>query len=401
ALDIANDPTTIKYLLDFTLNRFCRWMRILGLDVALETEAEERERTKNSNPVIFRKCMDEGRVLVTTSSKLVQRKDCPAGTYLLDPKGSLEQTLVHLLLSHGVKIEPSKMLARCVVCNGSIEQVHDKQKMKQIFKTHNAPDAVEEDVLGVYQCDGCEQGYWWCDKPNSSASRVKGQATRLLELCIRGGVPIDNDLGMFDFVDVEQIQKEMKDYDSGGVKERLDIVKWLQNEELKNPLRDMSSAYKSPTTGEESLSFTNVTSGFVGHLDYIMYRNESMDVRGLLDIPQQFEDLNDLEIPNGHLLPSCSWPSDHMAVGCRLTLRSPGDREAKTEEAIEESEPQEPDMWCGDILSAPPPPPMFPPADVKSHGDRCGCGCIPPIPSLFEMAELRKQARLRQQQEAK
>ena len=37
----------VRYLLDYTLNRFCRWLRILGLDAALETEEEERERTRD------------------------------------------------------------------------------------------------------------------------------------------------------------------------------------------------------------------------------------------------------------------------------------------------------------------------------------------------------------------
>jgi uncharacterized protein with PIN domain len=33
-------------MLDFTLNRFTRWLRILGIDAALETDDEERERTQ-------------------------------------------------------------------------------------------------------------------------------------------------------------------------------------------------------------------------------------------------------------------------------------------------------------------------------------------------------------------
>ncbi len=45
-INISNPK--VKYLLDFTLNRFCRWLRILGLDAALETEKEERERTKDA-----------------------------------------------------------------------------------------------------------------------------------------------------------------------------------------------------------------------------------------------------------------------------------------------------------------------------------------------------------------
>jgi hypothetical protein len=36
----------VRYILDYTLNRFCRWLRILGLDASLETEEEERLRTK-------------------------------------------------------------------------------------------------------------------------------------------------------------------------------------------------------------------------------------------------------------------------------------------------------------------------------------------------------------------
>ena len=43
---IVSNPQ-VKYLLDSTLNRFCRWLRILGLDAALETEKEEKERTKD------------------------------------------------------------------------------------------------------------------------------------------------------------------------------------------------------------------------------------------------------------------------------------------------------------------------------------------------------------------
>lgn len=37
----------IRYLLDFTLNRFCRWLRILGIDSVLENEEEEKLRTKD------------------------------------------------------------------------------------------------------------------------------------------------------------------------------------------------------------------------------------------------------------------------------------------------------------------------------------------------------------------
>lgn len=44
-----SDPPQVRYLLDFTLNRLCRWLRILGIDAGLETDEEERMRTKDGN----------------------------------------------------------------------------------------------------------------------------------------------------------------------------------------------------------------------------------------------------------------------------------------------------------------------------------------------------------------
>jgi hypothetical protein len=56
-------------------------------------------------------------------------------------------------------------------------------------------------------------------------------------------------------------------------------------------------------------------------------------------------------------------------------------------------------LFCaptGQEAPAPPPPPV-PQMLPNMHGQRCACGCVPNILSLFEMAELRKQARLKQQ----
>lgn len=44
---VYGSPPEVRYILDYTLNRFCRWLRILGLNAALETEDEEIDRTKH------------------------------------------------------------------------------------------------------------------------------------------------------------------------------------------------------------------------------------------------------------------------------------------------------------------------------------------------------------------
>ena len=363
---------------------------------------------------------------MTTASKLLNRRDCPPGTYLLDTKSllNLESAIVHLLLSHGVKLEPNKMLSRCVVCNGSIEPVYDEDLRQRIFQSYQAPDEVNAEVLDVYQCNSCSQGYWWCEKPTSSASRVKSQANRLLELCIRGGVPIDDDLGMFGSIDVEKIRgtKEEDNEEISVSEERLDVIEWLQTEDLKNPLQQMASAYASKGTQNESLPFTNVTFDFVGHLDYILYETQAMEVTDLLYVPKTFEELNDLNITNGHLLPSYDWPSDHLAIGCRLSFNLTHKIFEKVNDKTFEGSkldpvpfPPRPPLavpWCGFIddlesdsvsqptLATPIPPSRKSVASDRSkpaslpHGQRCPCGCVPDVPSLFEMAELRRQYRL-------
>lgn len=58
--------------------------------------------------------------------------------------------------------------------------------------------------------------------------------------------------------------------------------------------------------------------------------------------------------------------------------------------------------------SAPPPPPLrkalgspSPATLPTAHAPKCDCGCVPNVLSLFEMAELRKQARLKKEEAKK
>jgi uncharacterized protein with PIN domain len=397
----------------------CIWIQGLTYTVAIFVHS-----------TIFYRCFQERRTLVTTSSRLLARKDCPPGAYVLDTKSlrNLEIALVHLLLSHGVKLTPKNFLTRCVVCNGSIDKVHDEKRIQEIFSTYKAPEALNDEKLDVYQCAGCSQGYWWCDHPSSSASRVKNQATTLLEVCMRGGVPVDEDMAMFDYVDAKKVKSESP---AGAeevmlLQQRLDVLGWLQEEELTNPFGPLKSAY-SRKDGEESLVFTNVTSDFLGNLDYIFFPEDRLAVKDKLYVPTTLKELNSEDIRNGHLLPSNVWPSDHMAVGARLSfagsaassstvttvaLSTPVKEDVEVAPESKEGDlPQlsteeptsgeEVPLFCAPVGSqsaAPPPPPQ--PTPIM-HAQRCPCGCVPNILSLFEMAELRKKARLKQLEKCK
>lgn len=192
-------------------------------------------------------------------------------------------------------------------------------------------------------------------------------------------------MGAFDFVDV---QKEREQGIAGGfvsMENELCIIKWLREKNLSNPFRLRSAYALSDGFGEE-LPFSNVTREFVGLLDYVFYDTSKFEQVGKLYVPKSFREMNTDGIPNGHLIPSDRWPSDHLAVGARLRLKgknSHGNTAAGKVDgkaALAESKQSN--------------------SDIPSHPPRCSCGCVPQIFSLFEMAEMRKKARERAKAEA-
>jgi hypothetical protein len=317
----------------------------------------------------------------------LNRKNCPAGTYLVNPRTieDLEASLVHLLLLHSITLQPRKFLTRCVVCNGIIQEVSGAEEKKNVFREFGYPGFGED--LDVYKCDKCGQGYWWSDSPQSSASRVKESAGKLLRTCVRGGIPTEGSLDFFNFVNVkeeiklgEQERSLLQNRHSSGVDE---VMSWLQNKSLGHAFK-FRSAYASESG--ETNPFTNVTSDFVGALDYIFFEDTVVQQSGRLFIPTSFSTLNKEKVKNGHLLPSSVWPSDHLAIGAKFTIEIEDTTSLNQDVETEEGKGLTEDSTKNSNK-----------IDQKHLSPKlgCDCGCVPDILSLFEMAELRKQARLK------
>jgi len=396
----STPPSPVKYVLDYTLNRFTRWLRILGIDAVLETIEQEHERTHGGNIAIFDRCKNEHRTLITTSYKLMLRKGCPPGTYLLDPKSTsylLEQVLPRLLRTHGVELSPCTFLTRCVVCNGNIHRVHTEEDKRAVFGDHGAADLIDsEEEMDVFRCDGCRQGYWWGDSPTSSASRVFNQATKLLRVCLRGGVELKDEnitdekkrkalMGAFDFVDVAK-ERQSGESIARETYTELSAIEWLREDKLSNPFHLKSAYAAHGETVRDCLPFTNVTKEFVGCLDYIFFEPLQFDQICRLKVPTSFREMNASGARQGHLIPSDIWPSDHIAVGARLRLKPNGVADGSNKNGMPIATA---DKNVNNDTAEPAP-----------HPDRCACGCVPNVYSLFEMAELRKKAREKKKAEA-
>ena len=117
-----------RFLFDRSLNKLCRWVRMLGLDADLETAEEERRRTGKRDPEpVFRRCRAEGRVLVTPSRLLAERRGCPE-VYLVAPHlTSLKHVLRDFFAHLEIPFRPERYLTICVKCNGRIVSVDDPQ----------------------------------------------------------------------------------------------------------------------------------------------------------------------------------------------------------------------------------------------------------------------------------
>jgi uncharacterized protein with PIN domain len=104
-----------RYHADASLNRFVRWLRVLGLDATLETQEEEGSRVKRKRPEeLFARAAGDGRVLLTTSVRLMERKECPPSAFFVDTKShaSGEEALVRLLRGHGALLKPDSFLSK-------------------------------------------------------------------------------------------------------------------------------------------------------------------------------------------------------------------------------------------------------------------------------------------------
>lgn len=97
----------VKFLCDSTLSRLCRWMRALGIDVAIDRVEGPRTVTKDFTS-FFDRARRENRVILTTSKIMRQRANCPRSTHVNTKH--LEQSLVDICREYSIKLDKERLL---------------------------------------------------------------------------------------------------------------------------------------------------------------------------------------------------------------------------------------------------------------------------------------------------
>jgi uncharacterized protein with PIN domain/endonuclease/exonuclease/phosphatase family metal-dependent hydrolase len=158
-------PNT-KFLCDFSLSKLVRWMRILGIDVAMDSWESGKESTnptttfgpevgpkltseekKNSIILFFARAKKEKRVILTSSKTLLDRSTCPQSFYVHPNK--LEDALIKIYYEFGLDLNRDRFLTVCGKCGGEIEEIEafDERLMGKIIPTDRQ----------IYACKTCAQ----------------------------------------------------------------------------------------------------------------------------------------------------------------------------------------------------------------------------------------------------
>jgi uncharacterized protein with PIN domain len=129
-----------KLLVDSTAARLSRWLRFLGLDVALD-------RSKSTARLLIR-ARREGRVLLTRRRRLEGAS--AAEVVLLESDhlaDQLEQVVAALVL-------PIELSPRCTFCNGELVIV------PRVNADGRVPEFVYRTQSEFAFCENCDRYYW-------------------------------------------------------------------------------------------------------------------------------------------------------------------------------------------------------------------------------------------------
>jgi uncharacterized protein with PIN domain len=129
-----------KFLVDSTAARLSRWLRFLGLDVALD-------RSKSAARLLIR-ARREGRVLLTRRRSL---EGASAAEVVLLESDHLADQLGQVV---GTVVPPLELSPRCTFCNGELIIV------PRVNADGRVPEFVYRTEREFAFCEKCDRYYW-------------------------------------------------------------------------------------------------------------------------------------------------------------------------------------------------------------------------------------------------
>ena len=147
-------------MVDVNAGKLVGWLRLMGYDALFFKTGPDRELVKAA--------LEEGRIIITRDTRLVERKlvkNGTIGTVLLksdEPEEQIQQVFTELGLEPGFN-----PFSRCLACNGRLERVEPLQVKKQV------PPYVFQTRSTFSRCPGCGRIYWQGTHWAAMSARLK------------------------------------------------------------------------------------------------------------------------------------------------------------------------------------------------------------------------------------
>jgi len=347
----ALSPPCDRFLCDSDLNRLCRWLRILGLDAAMESKEESIQRTQHRNfSLLFERTRAEKRLLLTCSKRVVERAECPPCVEI--GNRNLHQGIVRLFRYYPIVLDPKLFLTVCVKCNGAILAQKDwGTDETAALDAHQRspvvnPSAAQKNSLPgsglapLFMCSSphCRQVYWMSCSARSSSMRSKQQAADLHDLICRSR-------GQQQAQEVEKGAEELATSDLGVaasfyrskcasshypmpkkdvVSGSIEVSDFRAQPAFSDFLRHtlnlrslFSSSFLEDGPRTKTTSISTIRNNFHGLIDHIFFSESHFRCLRRLELPT-VEEMRMSQLGPHASLPCKSWGSDHMVVACDL-----------------------------------------------------------------------------------
>lgn len=137
-------PGDIKFVVDISLGKLAKYLRMLGFDILFPVENMD-------DAYLAHMSVKEDRIMLTRDKGLLKRSILKYG-YWVSESNPLEQ-LKEVIAYYSLQ-DKLAMFSRCMNCNTKLDDVEKKNVV------HLVPELIARDYEEFKQCPGCQQVYW-------------------------------------------------------------------------------------------------------------------------------------------------------------------------------------------------------------------------------------------------
>jgi uncharacterized protein len=150
----------MKFLVDSSLGRLSKWLRILGYDTVYWRGEADRS--------LLREAEKEGRAVLTRRKDMLKRNH--SGIVVLVENARMEHQIGEVLKKLDLTPEPEKLFTLCLRCNESLKEAKPEQVRPLV------PDYVFRTQQEFRMCPGCSGVFW----PGTHRERIMKMLEKLL-----------------------------------------------------------------------------------------------------------------------------------------------------------------------------------------------------------------------------